>query len=372
MESIKEETARAIIEHKELYDYLNTLNHEQLIDLLKVDNYPKTIDNSFLNYPNNCYVEGLTVSLTYEKGLEYDLTVINRCKEALDGLEKEPNEYEHYKLRDGDDTLNGTEIDEDNEIIYVSQNDLLGIFLAINYNVIPLSNVFLDDMEEERKQHTIMKVIKQKIRFARILKDIEKYINSYLYGQKSDVFILGEVAKKFNMNFRIHIINPKTNKEELLREDNDGWIIKKKLSQIKYEVAKIDNHLFTYEKLNIPRSYITKDKSKEDNKAINKLLAYFMMIGHRGFEKLHTEKVNIKYISESEKITSLELINTLKKQQIIGWYSSDGDMMTTKRLCYQNQDISNSGLLKCDQIVDIFKTLSKNNDILELTRRINK
>ena len=93
----------------------------------------------------------------------------------------------------------------------------------------------------------ILNVIENKIKYKHGIEHIKDYYNKHLSECKDDKYIVGELVKKFNLNFRIHTMNDKTNKEELQRKDNDCWIINREPSQTKFEVAKLGKHYFTYE-----------------------------------------------------------------------------------------------------------------------------
>ena len=358
--------------HPELYKYLRTLDKEQLIELIKIDCYNnhekdklKQIDNYLKLSTKEELIIVLIDNLSNYYLPEQDTFAIIRCKEALKRLQapttpatelqETPNQYENIKLIH----------DEDDEIFNISKNDLLGIFLYERYNIFPLNNVFLNDIEDEKTQPTIIKVIEKNIKFSHVLREIENYINGNLWGQKDDIFVLGEVAKKFNLNFRIHTYNNKTKKEEILRKDNDGWIIKKKATQTKYEVSKIGDHYFTYETLNIPK-YCLND--------YNKLFAYLMVIGFEGLNKINKNKRKADNTAENngdyENITSLELVNTLKNNQLIGCYFGEEHGKKVKKLTYLNDTISNHGSLNFEFFLSIFETLAKNMYIIDDAKQL--
>ena len=347
----------SVYEHNELLNYLDTLKREQLIELFKITIKNTLKDFNISKFTNDILIQVIIYNNTLNN--KSDAELIKRCKEALDGLAKEPNSYNNFNI----DSENEDECENDllNSNYYFSQNDILGMFLLNNYNIIPLNEVFLDSIEEEKNKPTIIKVIRKNIKFSHLMKQIEEYVNR-LFGMYNDKYILGDIAKRFNLNFRIHTYNSKTKQEELLRKDNEGWIIKKKPSQIKYEVGNIGGHFFTYEYLNIPKDYLND---------INKLLAYFMVVGIDGMNNI--KDVNNKN-KTYEKTTSLDLVITLKKLGFIGWYvhpisnNITHDLGTNtkfnKLLMYMNNDISDHGILKRERILKALEKLSENKEEL--------
>ena len=163
--------------HPELYKYLRTLDKEQLIELIKIDCYNnhekdklKQIDNYLKLSTKEELIIVLIDNLSNYYLPEQDTFAIIRCKEALKRLQapttpatelqETPNQYENIKLIH----------DEDDEIFNISKNDLLGIFLYERYNIFPLNNVFLNDIEDEKTQPTIIKVIEKNIKFSHVLR----------------------------------------------------------------------------------------------------------------------------------------------------------------------------------------------------------
>ena len=69
------------------------------------------------------------------------------------------------------------------------------------------------------------------------------------------------------------------------------WLLSVSNNKRKFEVAKIGNHYFTYEKLFIPRELI---------KDTNKLIAYFMVIGPFNTDKLYKEDILKKSIKDNK------------------------------------------------------------------------
>ena len=159
-------------------------------------------------------------------------------------------------------------------------------------------------------------------------------------------------------------MNDKDNKEELQRKDNDGWNIKYKLSQTKFEVAKLGNHYFSYEKLFIPRELM---------KNTNKLIAYFIIICEFNTDKLYAENTIKQFAKESNAkgniinegdylITSLELLSILKKKQLLSRFIDDGNNKRIDKLTYLNAGISDNNELKFDVFLKAFEEMSREND----------
>ena len=102
------------------------------------------------------------------------------------------------------------------------KTDILGCRLLC-YNICPEVDITLDGItEEERKQHHIIKIIGDKIKSKHVLKPIQKYIDEKLFGNGNGISVLEEIAKKFNLNFRMHAYNNEKHCEELLCNDNYG------------------------------------------------------------------------------------------------------------------------------------------------------
>ena len=142
-------------------------------------------------------------------------------------------------------------------------------------------------------------------------------------------------------------------------------IIKYKSSQTKFEIAKLGNHYFTYEKLFIPRELI---------KDTNKLIAYFMSIDSFNINKLYKEDT-IKQFARDNKakgnsineddylISSLEFISILKKKQLLGYFMTDSNNKRIKELIYINDVINENGKLKFDVFIKAFEEIAKENII---------
>ena len=171
-------------------------------------------------------------------------------------------------------------------------------------------------------------------------------IDEHLFGDTNEISVLGEVAKKFNLNFRIHVYNHEKQCEELLRDDNDGWLIKTKPSQTKFEIGKVDKHFFNYEFLSIPREYLNN---------INKIYTYISLIGNN--------------IQKSDKAfdepccSNLALITALKKFKIIENDKSVG------KLVYKNAKISDNTGLNENTMTLILKTLHAYPDLMKHVRK---
>ena len=229
----------------------------------------------------------------------------------------------------------------------IMKSDELG-YKLLCYNICPEVDITLDGItDEERKQHSILCVIERKIKFKHVLAAIQKYIDEHLFGDTNEISVLGEVAKKFNLNFRIHVYNHEKQCEELLRDDNDGWLIKTKPSQTKFEIAKVDKHFFNYEFLSIPREYLNN---------VNKIYTYISLIGNN--------------IQKSDKAfdepccSNLALITALKKFKIIENDKSVG------KLVYKNAKISDNTGLNENTMILILKTLHAYPDLMKHARKI--
>jgi hypothetical protein len=122
-------------------------------------------------------------------------------------------------------------------------------------------------------------------------------------------------------------------------EDNDGWIIKCKPSQTKFEVAMIGNFLFRYEHLKIMRDALSN---------LHKLLAHFMFVDLEGLNEIVSD--------DSNDISSLILMRTLMKLQIPNTgldhvlstlhYERKGNMY--HKLVYHNDSFTVDGILTKD------------------------
>ena len=289
---------------------------------------------------------------------EDDNVIIINIKEALEGIH-------NNKLYYDDLNYNFSIKTEEELIIGISQNDNLKIFLT-RYNILPINHLLIVIRnKEDLLINSILTVIETNIKFKHIIEHIEEYYNKHLSEYKNDKYIIGELAKKFNLNFRIHTMNNKENKEELQRKDNDGLIIKCKLSQTKFEVAKIGNLYFTYEKLFIPRSLL---------KDTNKLAAYFMAIDSLNINKLYKEDILKQFIKNNKAkgnsineddhlISSLEFISILMKRQLLGYSMTDYNNKRIKELIYRNDDITENCKLKFDVFIKAFEEITKGNII---------
>ena len=356
-------------EHKELYDFVSGLPTKDLIEVLSIafeqdeQQIPGKLkdDDKF----RKLYVDGIINMLIEREYEEDDIVIINNIKLALEGIHKDTISY--------DDLNYNFSLKTEEERTYgISQFDNLGLFLT-RYNIIPIRNIYLDDLEEDIKMNPILKVIENKIKYKHVVKTIKEYYHKHLSEYKDDKYIIGELAKKFNLNFRIHTMNDKANKEELQRKDNDGWIIKCKPSQTKFEVAKIGNHYFSYEKLFIPRELM---------KDTNKLIAYFMVIGEFNTDKLYAENTIKQFAKESKAkgnsinegdylITSLEFLSILKKKQLLGRFIDDGNNKRIDKLTYLNDSISEQGKLKFDVFLKAFEEMSRENIFVKYYKLFN-
>ena len=351
-------------EHQELYDYLNSLSESELFELFKVEIDEETFNEIMRKYrfkegkgAKCIFIKYFFDNLSENENKPNDDVLIENCKRALKGLKENPGSYSDYKI-------GFTQEDED-DLVNISRFDNLGILLN-HYNISPLNNVFIDSVEDDIKKHSILYVIENKIKFKHVINQIENYINRQYENVDSDLYVLGETAKKFNLNFRIHTYNEATKKEVIERKDNDGWIIKQKPTQIKFEVAKIGNHYFTYEKLFIPRKLL---------KSTNKLLAYFMVVGQFNTSALYNEDLINDFIKKLNKkndnintddylISSLDLIIMLKKLKLVGRLIRYVCKEKYAKLTYLNDNISEYGILKFDVLLEAFKELHEEEDII--------
>ena len=215
-------------EHKELYDYISGLPTGDLIELLNIVfyqdeiNMPRELNRS--DQFSKLYINTLFNAFIEREYEEDDNVIINNIKQALEGLH-------NNKLSYDDLNYNFSIKTEDERIIGISQNDNLEILLT-RYNILSISHLLISIKHKDNLLlESLLTIIETKIKFKHVLEHIEDYYNKHLSEYKDDKFIIGELAKKFNLNFRIHTMNDKANKEELQRKDNDGWIIKYKPSQ---------------------------------------------------------------------------------------------------------------------------------------------
>ena len=356
-------------EHKELYDYINKLSLADIIELLNIVFYQEEInmDGKLKDSDKfrNLFIDTLFKALLSREYEEDDNVIINNIKLALEGLHNDELTYHDlnydFSIKTNDERLNE-----------ISQFDNLGLLLT-RYNVIPNNNIFLDDLEDDIKEHTIIKVIENKIKYKHVVERIKEYYFKELSEYKDDKFIMGELAKKFNLNFRIHTVNDKANKEELQRKDNDGWIIKCKPSQTKFEVAKLGNHYFNYERLFIPRNLLN------DN---NKLFAYFMVVGSLNIDKLFSDDTIKQFIKDNKAkgnsineadyiMTSLEFLSILRRSHLIGRFIVKSIHNRFDKLEYYNAAISDKEGLKFDVLLKAFKQLGKANIFVNYYKLFN-
>ena len=314
----------------DLKSYLTGLSQNEIISILRIIGYyqhDKDIENAIKEMktcPTSYLVMVLCFQLTQFNN-HTDRELINRCKAILESLKQDPTNLANaISLLDDEDDENDFMTDDDyivkvnDNTLYLSRADDLGIQL-LNYNICPEDDITIPSIsDEERKQHSIIKVIEDKIKFKYVLKSIQKYIDEKLFNNNNEMSVLGEIAKKFNLNFRIHVYNSEKHCEELLRNDNDGWLIKWKATQTKFEIAKVDKHFFKYEFLSIPKEYLNN---------VIKLYAYFELIGDSIKQSDNpTEEINC---------SSLEFIRALKNLKLIENNKALG------KLIYKNGEISN-------------------------------
>ena len=220
----KSQTSQTIAtrDHKELYDYINNLPMNDIIELLNLVFYQEDInmDGKLKDSDKfrKLFIDTLFKAINNKELEEDDNVIINNIKQALEGIHNNKLSYDDLNYDFSIKT-------EEQRNIGISQFDNLGLFLT-RYNIIPLNNIYLDDLEEDLKMNTIIKVIENKIKYKHVVERIKEYYYKELSEYKDDKFIMGELAKKFNLNFRVHTMNEKANKEELQRKENDGWIIK--------------------------------------------------------------------------------------------------------------------------------------------------
>ena len=344
-------------QHKELYDFINNLPMNDIIELLNIVFYQDDInmDGKLKDSDKfrKLFIDTLFKAINNKELEEDDNVIINNIKQALEGIHNNKLSYDDLNYDFSIKT-------EEQRNIGISQFDNLGLFLT-RYNIIPLNNIYLDDLEEDLKMNTIIKVIENKIKYKHVVERIKEYYYKELSEYKDDKFIMGELAKKFNLNFRVHTMNDKANKEELQRKDNDGWIIKCKPSQTKFEVAKLGNHYFNYERLFIPRNLL------KDN---NKLIGYFMAIGEFNIDKLYNDNTIKQFARDSKAegnnikeddylISSLEFLSILRRRQLLGRFIDNGNNKRIDKLTYDNGNISDNGKLKFDVFITAFEEMTK-------------
>ena len=344
-------------EHKELYNYLSDLSESELFELFKVSCDEETLKET-AKYKFNegkgtkiLFINHFLKQLSENENKPNDDVLIENCKRALKGLKENPGSYSDYKI--------GFTEEEDDDLVNISRFDNLSLLL-LRYNILPVNNVFIDSVEDDIKKHSIVNVIENKIRFKHVINQIESYINRQYENVDSDLYVLGETAKKFNLNFRIHKYDEAKKKEVIERKDNDGWIIKQNPTQIKFEVGRIGEHYFTYEKLFIPRKLLTNT---------NKLLAYFMVIGQFNTSALYNEDLINDFIKKVNKkadninvddylISSLELMVMLRKLNLAGRLIRGNKNYSCVKLTYFNDKISEHGILKSDVFLNAFRELN--------------
>ena len=345
-------------EHQELYNYLNNLSERELYELFKVEIDEQAFNEITSKYRfkegkgSKClFIKYFLDNLAENENKPNDDILIENCERALKGLKENPGSYSDYKI--------GFTEEEDDDLVNISRFDNLSLLL-LRYNILPVNNVFIDSVQDDIKKHSIVNVIENKIRFKHVINQIENYINRQYENVDSDLYVLGETAKKFNLNFRIHKYNEATKKEVIERKDNDGWIIKQKPTQIKFEVGKIGYHYFTYEKLFIPRKLL---------KNTNKLLAYFMVVGQFNTSALYNQDLINDFIKKLNKkidnlntddylISSLDLIVMLRKLNLVGRLIRAVGKETYDNFTYFNDKISEHGILKSDVFLNAFRELN--------------
>ena len=199
----------AVQEHKEPCDYICGLSMKILIEPLNIIFYQDEINkpgklkeyDNFRNIYNNILFKALN-NREYE---DDDNIIINNIKLVIEGIHNNTISYDDFNYDFSIKT-------EKQRNIGLTRNDVLGLFLT-RYNIIPLNKVFLDSIEEDIKTNPIIKVIETKIKFKHVIENIKDYYSKHISKYKDNKYIIGELAKKFNLNFRIHSMNDKTNKE---------------------------------------------------------------------------------------------------------------------------------------------------------------
>ena len=135
------------------------------------------------------FIDTLFKTLLNREYEEEDNVIINNIKLALECLHNDELTYHDlnydFSIKTNDERLNE-----------ISQFDNLGLLLT-RYNVIPNNNIFLDDLEDDIKEHIIIKVIENKIKYKHVVERIKEYYYIELSEYKDDKFIIGELAKKF-------------------------------------------------------------------------------------------------------------------------------------------------------------------------------
>ena len=341
----------------DLKTFLTELSREEIISILRVIGYhqhDKDIENA-IKEMKTCPITYLVMVLCFQLTQFNDHTdreLINRCKAILESLKQDPTNLANaISLLDDEDDESDFMTDDDyivkvnDNTFHLSRSDDLGMQL-LDYNICPEDDITLDGItDEERKRHSIISVIEDKIKFKHVLRAIQKYIDDKLFNNTNEMSVLGEIAKKFNLNFRIHVYNSEKQCEELLRPDNNGWLIKLKPNQTKFEIGKVDKHFFNYEYLSIPREYLNN---------VNKLYAYFELTGD-SLKKYDnpTEDVNC---------SSLELVRALKKLKLIENNKALG------KLVYMNGEISNAIGLSRDLLNKVKTTLHSDPDLMRYAR----
>ena len=335
--------------YPKLYEYIMKLNKAEMkftiMFLLNFNNNEyQAVDIRTGNQNKSVLAKVATPIVTNRIDSLFEKELIKYCDDML-MLSKISSkvmfndEFPLSEDEDDDDYMNDNEIN-------MLKSDELG-YRLLCYNICPEVDITLDGItDEERKQHSILSVIEKKIKFKHVLKAIQKYIDEKLFNNTNEISVLWEVAKKYNLNFRIHVYNNEKHCEELLRKDNDCWIFKSKPSQTKYEVAKVNNHFFNYEFLNIPREYLNN---------VNKIYTCISLIGR------------CKHSDKSELCESccsnLELITSLKKFKIV---KSDKDI---DKLAYKNAKISDKTGLNENTMNIMLQTLHTYPDIQKYARK---
>ena len=341
----------------DLKSYIESLSQDEIISILRViahHQHDKDIEFT-ISVMKTAPISYLVMVLCFQLTQFNDHTdreLINRCKAILESLKKDPIDlFKAISILDDDDDKSDFMTDDDyivkvdDKTAHLSRADDLGIQL-LYYNICPEDNVVINDIDEERKQHSIITVIEKKIKFKHVLKAIQKYIDGHLFNNTNEISVLGEVAKKFNLNFRIHVYNSEKQCEELLRPDNNGWLIKLKPNQTKFEIGKVDKHFFNYEYLSIPREYLNN---------VNKIYTYISLIGRC--------KRSDDYETCEPCCSNLELITALKKFKIVVYDKSIG------KLVYKNSKISDNTGLNENTMNLILQTLHLNPDLMKYARK---
>ena len=346
--------------YPQLFEYLMNHNKSELNCIIKfvtnvnnpeyevVDLNPKCKVDNFKSLLATFAIDVLTLRMETSD----EKYLIKLCDDILKCVKLSSkamfNTEDIFEEEEDDDCMADEEFHEkyDDEFMMMKSDELS--YRLLSYNICPEVDITLDGIkDEERKQHSIIKVIEDKIKFKHVLKAIQKIIDEKLFGNDNSYSVLGEVAKKFNLNFRIHVYNNETKQDELMVKYNDGWLIKRKPSQTKFEIAEVNNHFFKYEFLSIPKEYLNNE---------NKIYAYFALIGDRGIKR--SDKP-----SEETNCSSLELITSLKKYHIIEFDK------TVSKLIYKNAKISDKTGLNENTMIIMLQTLHAYPELQKYARK---